>query len=300
MKPSGHTYKESPRKKSDESAGKTMQYADIVVPYHEDIVKNFPPVISVSYPLEFRDFKVDLIEELDNTHPLFITKHVKEKDLRIHLQGGFRFGTLKKYRAIENRSEGRFNDYSEGIRREFFHNRSSYFDSVSVGGFSVENCVIVGFPNNSIGVEIELNDYCYCSSMGRFDFRRAEYLRSHDNSDLTHYIVYDLVKLKRALKELIDARFGSYKYHLVGRVVEYGERDRFWSIERRFSYDIDADAIAIWLGVSFVKPLQFKHEEEFRLMIIDSLGPGLLDKNADYLDFKDTKISECIVDWGKI
>jgi len=43
LKPSGHTYKESPRKKSDESAGKTMQYADTVVPYHEDIVKNFPP-----------------------------------------------------------------------------------------------------------------------------------------------------------------------------------------------------------------------------------------------------------------
>jgi len=42
----------------------------------------------------------------------------------------------------------------------------------------------------------------------------------------------------------------------------------------------DADAVATWLEIAFTKSANFKHENEYRLLLINPDKPGALDQTA--------------------
>jgi hypothetical protein len=193
---------------------------------------------------------------------------------------------------------GRFGDYQEGIQESTFKTRSGYFrDFNSNSGTRLSNIAIQG-TDKPITIRSTVNDYCSCSSLGKFKIERARNLQEKGNPEIGAFVTYDLRKLKLAL-EHCSARNWKTKNHVtIGREIEYGDKDRHWQIEETFDHARQRSAFAIWLGATFVKSPAYEHEEEFRLLLLDAQKPEHL-KASDPLEFRHGSIASSIVAVGE-
>jgi len=235
----------------------------------------------------------------DDSHPTYITKHIEGDVLQLHLDGSLRFGTLENYRGKEMTIQHRFRDGKEGKFSEVIRPSGNFIEYANINGIVMRNNYFEGVYCIT-SFDHHVNDYCYCSSIGPYDSQRAMKLKLSGNEELTHYVVYDLARLKQAILALLRERFGQAPYELVGKIVEYGEKDITIFAGSRFIYRSSGDLIGVWARAAFVKPADFIDEEEFRLMVTRTDRVGKLGSGATHLDFKSVDIKNSIVSWGKI
>jgi hypothetical protein len=242
-----------------------------------------------------------LLQMIELAQPEFVTRHIEERYLEGALNGYFRFGTLINYRAVEGAIAGRLGDHQESRVQEVFNSRSSFFETAILEGIEVTNTSFGGTANQIV-VETIVNDFCSCASIGEFSLTRGVKIRDCESDPAkkpSAYVTYHLPTLKAALKEHLSCASEQSCLNILGRNVEYGQKDRHWEVEKNFSYQQDRDALAIWLGIAFVKSLSFEHEDEYRLLLIDPSGPGGLNDDAKTYEISEsTSIASSIVASG--
>ncbi len=227
----------------------------------------------------------DVITSIAKEQPEYITRHIEERYLESARKGYFQLGTLIAYRAKENAASGRLGDHQESRIQEIFNTRSGYFKEASLPGVEITNASIAG-TEQQIVVETVVNDYCSCSSIGEFSHERGENIRQREVDSEKRpgaYVTYHLPTLKSALVDHFSKLPTQSELILLGRSVQYGEKDIKWTVEETFSYQHERDALAIWLSIAFVKSPNFAHEDEYRLLLIDPSGPGGLPDNTGSL-----------------
>lgn len=237
----------------------------------------------------------DDIIELNQNAPQFVTRLIDAEFLDDWSAGFFRFGTIKRYRATEADVLGRLGDTTEGEKREFYKSQEGIYENVSVAGVSFFNSSFEGFENDIV-VRYIVNDFCSCTSIGKFDEKGALEFRENGNDKLGAYITYDLQKLTAAIRKVLTEDPETSHLTTVGQSITYDHKDRRFLIGQKF--DEEPDALRLWLGTAFFKPPAFKHEYEFRMLIIDPKAAGRLHENANAKDFNDPQIARAIVATG--
>ena len=232
----------------------------------------------------------DLLRLFNESHPDYITRHIEERFLPDARKGYFQFGTLIRYRAKEGALASRLGDHQESRIHEIFNSRSNFFEHANIGGTTLTNTKITG-TDRQIVIETIVNDYCSCSSIGEFSLERGEALRDLETDPEKKpgaYVTYHLPTLKLALENYLRESDYLSELKILGRNVNYGDKDITWDVEQCFTYQPHRDALAIWLSITFIKSPSFKHEDEFRLLIVDPSGPGGLDDRAENFVIKES------------
>lgn len=250
-------------------------------------------------PLECPPLAPEQLANIANSEVATITRHMDLKWLESTRNGYFRFGTIKGYAPNDKAlNTGRFSDFQEGIQLSTYRTRSGFFRDFQTGaGGGLKNIGVIG-AEHPVVVEFSVNDFCSCSSVGKFDIERARTLRAKGNPTLGAYVSYDLQALVRALEFLITRNASTRGYAVIGRTIEYGSKDKHWQIEESFRLDKHRDPIAIWLSTAFIKSPAYQHEEEYRLLLIDPRKPGQLE-GREMIEFKHGSIVDAIVDMGE-
>lgn len=218
----------------------------------------------------------DLMRQVETDQPEYITRHIEERFLSSARTGYFQFGSLVKYRAKEGTFAGRFGDHQESRVQEIFNSRSEFFERASLEGIEIINNSFSGTKRHVV-VETIVNDFCSCSSIGKFSLERGIVLRDREidpDKKPGAYVTYHLPTLRLALHDYFSQSPDLSGHILLGRKVKYGEKDRSWEVEQNFIYQPDRDAMAIWLSIAFVKSPTFEHEQEYRLLLLDPSVPG--------------------------
>ncbi|WP_234889950.1 DUF2971 domain-containing protein [Sinorhizobium medicae] len=255
--------------------------------------------IQFSRPLRCPPLTPEQLEAIATPEVTTITRHIDLQWLESAKNGHFRFGTIKGYSPKDQAlNTGRFSDYQEGIHLSTYRTRSGFFRDFQTGdGGGLHNIGIFG-AEHPVVVEFSVNDFCSCSSVGRFDIERARALRANGNPTLGAYVTYDLQALIRALEFLITRNASTRVHAVVGRKIEYGPKDKHWHIEESFRLDEHRDPIAIWLGTAFIKSPAYQHEEEYRLLLLDPRKPGQLE-GQETMAFQHGSIVNAIIDTGE-
>lgn len=239
----------------------------------------------------------DEIEQLSADAPQQITRHMDPKHLNSTVKGYFRFGTIDSYAPADKKlNSGRFGDYQEGTTRETFRTRGGIFKKFEADGLVLQDVHISGVEHPVV-VELTVNDYCSCSSVGPYSRGRLENLRQKGNDELSAFVTYDTRKLLDSLSKILLEDPKTADLHMIGRTVVYGPKDRHWTIEDDFKAS-DRDNLAVWLGTAFVKSPAYAHEEEYRLLLVAPQGVGALAAGTDALEFRDSRIADAIVHHG--
>ncbi|MBX4949453.1 hypothetical protein HJA95_07595 [Rhizobium binae] len=239
----------------------------------------------------------EVLSKLNENQPLFITRHMNAEHLEKALEGFFHFGTIEGYNPQDKKlGESRFGDFQEGRQRDHYFSETGHFKS-----FRSNPDVLIeeAYARDGIAVEYTANDYCSCSTIGRFSEARARQLKSKGNPSVGAYITYDLAKLKDAINMLVAKRPELIGRRLVGQCVRYRNKDRNWHVADNFVRADDRASFSRWLSIAFVKAPAYEHELEFRLLLLDAASPGGLPSNTAPLFLQDPIIAECIVDSGK-
>lgn len=226
----------------------------------------------------------------------FLTRHFDSRYLKSFEEGYFRFGTVAGYKSADMRFIGRLGDHQEGRRREVYRSTSGIYSGVSGGRLFLNNRI--SGSDHPIVFERVSNDYCSCSSLGKFSIGRAQEFREHGNADIGAYAVYDLMKLRESLSKILLESNDLKDLVPVGRPVIYGEKDVTTSFIGHFYHDSNQDQLEQWSKITFVKAEEYKHEEEFRLLLIHPARIGGLNSEAPPLPITDRRIADCIVDSG--
>ncbi|WP_281976588.1 DUF2971 domain-containing protein [Pseudorhizobium flavum] len=256
------------------------------------------PLVVVQQEIQCPRLDAEAISEIETDDADTVTRHLDPAYLPGAKAGQFRFGTTYLYKPKDEALlAGRLGDVGESTQREVFASRSGFVADGSIAGLKLENVKLVG-RDRSVAIEYSVNDHCSCLSRGDFDSTRAEVLRSKGNGDLGAYVTYDLGRLKAALRALISEIDEFRGYTVIGRSVTYGTKDRVWLVEEQFQHKEQRDPLAIWLGTTFVKAMEYQHEDEFRLLIVDPERVGRLPREASYHLFEDSRISDAIVASG--
>jgi len=246
------------------------------------------------------------ISQIEGEQPTYITRHFNkdafttsgERSLRdLILSGSYHFGTISRYRPADNRLVGgRLGDVQEGLQREVFRSRSGSYN-VDIDGAILNDVNIAGF-DDPVAIEYRVNDYCSCASIGRFSLERALTLRAKGNDDINYYVVYDLSKLMAAIQEILLEDTSKRHFRIISHPVLYGQKDRVWEVEAGFQHREARDHLAVWLATTFVKPSNYTHEEEIRLILLDPERAGKLAENVDSVAWVDARIAAAIVEYG--
>ncbi len=255
--------------------------------------------VLLEHPLECPPLSPEQLASIGKSEVTTITRHIDSRWLESARNGYFRFGTIKGYAPKDKAlNVGRFSDYQEGVQLSTYRTRSGFFHDFQTGaGGGLKNIGVIG-AEHPVVVEFSVNDFCSCSSVGKFDIERARTLRAKGNPTLGAYVSYDLQALVRALEFLITRNASTRGYAVIGRTIEYGSKDKHWQIEERFRLDKHRDPIAIWLSTAFIKSPAYQHEEEYRLLLIDPRKPGQLE-GREMIEFKHGSIVDAIVDMGE-
>lgn len=236
-----------------------------------------------------------VLQQLEDSEPEFITRHIDQRWLDLACGGQFRFGTIHGYLPKDKALiKGRLGDLEEGSQREVINSQSGHFSRVQMGETLVEN---VYTADNPIAYTYLVNAYCSCSTIGPFDATRATALRKMGNPELNAYVTYDLAKLKNALRMLLSESSDSH-LRLFGRPVDYGPKNRRWEIEGQYEHKEERSPLDIFLAVAFVKSELYRHENEYRMLIVDPQSAAILPESTPPLERTDPRIAEAIADIG--
>lgn len=252
----------------------------------------FSEPIKVKRLTRLRSKRIDEVVSL-------LTYHFPERHLESNLSGSFCFGTTTGYRAKEGLPVGRLSDTTEGRSRAVFNTMDGKFDNFRYGRNTVENSQISS--GEQVVLEVTSNDYCSCFSVGGYNETRAKALQDAEQvieKRSSAYVTYDAHKLRYALKRQFRGRLGSSST-LIGRRVSYGPKDAAFNIPPTANIQREKNSLAQWLHISFMKPLKYQHEEEYRLLMVNRLQLGRLSlkvQGSDRIDSDD--VASCIVDYG--
>ncbi len=243
----------------------------------------------------------DLLK-IQSDEPAFVTRHMEAAHFESGKNGYFRVGTLMNYRATEKVLAGRLGDHEESRQQDVFNSRTNYFKSIQTASLDISDANFINTENHVV-IETTVNDFCSCFSIGKFDSDRGQKLKDAEIDPAKKpgaYITYHFPKLKKALKNRLAKDYPTLSsLETLGRKVDYGPKDRKWEVEESFEYTRDSDAVAIWLGIAFVKSPRFTHEDEYRLLFLDPDNPGALDDAAKTLVIEeDEGIAAAIIDCG--
>lgn len=257
--------------------------------------------IMVSQPLYCPSIGATAIKIIEASTPEYVTKHIEARFFQAAMDGYFQFGTLAKYRASENALAGRLGDPEESRIQDVFMARKGFIERFEHRALSLKGASFSG-NRKDIVIETYSNDYCACLSLGPFSKERAIKFRENEADETRRpsaFVTYDLRALRISLTQEVKAHERLEAFGLLGRSVDYGIKDRKWSIEDSFVERDDRDALAIWLGIAFVKDTRFSLEEEYRLLLLNPRCPGQLPLEEGFLRFPRSKhISNAIVDSG--
>lgn len=231
----------------------------------------------------------DDVAYISGEEPVYITRHIEARYLSRARKGYYRFGTLMNYRGQENAISGRLGDPQEGRKQTTLNSRTGKFESAVVENLMLSK---VQIPNNGSQVTVEtvVNDFCSCSSIGKFNPARGQKLKEFEedvSKKLGAFVVYHLPTLKLALLAWFRQRSDLSSMVLVGRDVAYSLKDQVWSVGETFRFKHALDPINEWLEIAFVKSPRFSHEDEYRLLLINPDAAGSLGRDA-----KDIEIEE--------
>jgi hypothetical protein len=256
----------------------------------------WPPTIGriVGEWLDCPAISEEEVEELNVKKDRYITRHIKRKYLESTLKGNFRFGTLLEYRPKDENLIGRFSDVQEASQKNYYRSRSNVYNYYG-STLSMTDCLFIGYDYGML-IEFFCNDYCSCASRDSFHILRAINLRNLGNPDIGAYVVYDFDLLISAIQQILKEQYPQLS--IIYKPVIYGKKDRHWHIEDHHADAITKDKIAIWLSTAFVKSVDYSHEEEIRIIIIDRRYPGGLSKEITELIFEDERIASSITDYG--
>ncbi len=239
----------------------------------------------------------ELARLCDNDLPEIITRYIESEYLDDAVQGYFRFGTTGGYRAKEEKSVGRFGDLSEGRLNQIFNTPTGYHSSITISGRELSNNF--ASPNmDQIVYEERVNDFCSCSTIGKFEKNRAMIFKEKGNPQLGAFVSYDLSRLSKALKSVVSHQEKTQGFGILLKKIEYGWKDLQWDIPEEFVYESAVPEIEKWLSISFIKPLSFQHEEELRILLVNPKKPGQMDETTRPLELRSELIAEAIVDYG--
>lgn len=253
--------------------------------------------ILISNALEVPPLDDNIIGRLQEQGIKLVTKHISHNALPKLLSGSFKIGTTRKYKADETKNAGRLGDIREGVQRYVLSHPLGQYD-VNVGGNRFIGCTINGFEH-PIAMELSANDYCSCLSRGDFSKKRANTIRMNGNYDLDSYVVYDFEKLISALKEGRTKEDRIKSFDIIGRGVLYGAKDLHFIADRYFAAPEKSAHFQIWLDTVFVKPIDYSHEEEVRIILFDRNAAGRIPDDADPVFIEDQRIADAIVAYGK-
>lgn len=237
-------------------------------------------------------------EKIDEAASL-LTYHFPERHLDSNLRGSFRFGATSGYRAQEGLPLGRLSDTTEGRSRTVVNARDGRFDNFRCGGIEIVNSQISS--GEQLVLEVNSNDYCSCFSMGGYGETRAKALQDAEQDVANRpsaYVTYDARRLRYALRRQFRGLFGP-SCTLVGRRVIYGTKDAVVNIPPTARIQKGNDELGHWLHITFMKPHNFQHEEEYRLLLVDRNNLGglsLEEQGSDRITSQD--VADCIVDHG--
>lgn len=224
-----------------------------------------------------------------------LTRHIRKDLLEITLEGSYKFGTISEYRPKDEEQIGRLSDRDEGSQFEVYSAQDETY-SGEVGGHSI-NIRIFG-AENPLAVETVVNDYCSCLSFGDFNMYRATQIRELGNPELGAYVVYDAKKLFAAIECILQEKTHFSRFRIVARTVKYESKNKRLEIEGRLPSASGRDVIRDWIEIVFTKPVEYAHEEEVRIVLVDPNQAGNLPHATKYEIFKDNRIAESIESHG--
>ncbi|MGR3622435.1 hypothetical protein [Pseudophaeobacter sp.] len=236
------------------------------------------------------------LKSIEGQSPQTITRHINRKYLQDTIKGGFRFGTIAGYKPADNAQGGRLGDLQEGSQRLVFSSRTGMYNG-NFDGAAFQDVSIEGVES-PIVIEYSVNDYCSCSSINGFRQDRANTLRARGNPDIDTFVVYDLEKLTKALREIFAENPMWQHFEILSRRVIYEEKDCHWSVEDEVAITEDRDHLEIWLDTSFVKSRAYEHEEEVRMLVIDPSKAGQLAEDIKLLPIQDPRIAGAVIEHG--
>lgn len=263
--------------------------------------KGFGTAVTFSLRVQGPPISKALLNNIQANEPEFITRHFEERFLESYRAGYFRFGTLSQYRATEEESSGRLGDHQEGrVQDEIYRKdgkfQKAYVNGADFSGATFEDC------DKQIVTELTANDYCSCSSTGVFRSARAKVLRDAEVDPKKKpgaFITYNLKRLRQALEKHFLDDPALPAFGLVGRHVQYGEKDGVWEMPKSFEFQRGDDSFVLWLEIAFLKSQRYAHEEEYRLLLADLSGPGTLDDQTERIIIENNKdIAAAIVASG--
>lgn len=237
-------------------------------------------------------------EEFNRLPDACITRHFPLKYLDATLSGSLRFGTTLGYRGSDTSQIGRFSDPQEATQWIALHAPNNVYDYLKVGEGTISNVGFSGF-DTPVAVEFQINDFTSCSSRGEFSLPRAQKLRERGNEDINAFAVYDLAALVRAISDIISESDSYSDLMLIGRVVHYGAKDWHVLVNSFHKLDTGSAGVAIWAAGTFVKPIDYEHEDEVRLVLAKRRAIGRLDESIKSLTLFDRRIADAIVDSGQ-
>lgn len=227
--------------------------------------------------------------------------------LENYQRGSFWFGTLKRYRMIEENESGvivepRFSDRREGMVEHAYKVETGYAKSFKVGGLTVIDTVLEG-ASADIMLTYEFNDFVFCASRGAYSRQQhldikngamsAAETRYEGNSKLTHFAEIDLIHfldavISEAPKTASWNTRLSAKEFLRHGLVEYGQTERSISIPSVYERSDIGVTTEDYRRTMFTKPKHFSPENEFRVVLRsnapnslegDPAGMALMHKN---------------------
>tara|TARA_R110002020_G_scaffold98621_2_gene234594 strand:+ start:14833 stop:15651 length:819 start_codon:yes stop_codon:yes gene_type:complete len=256
--------------------------------------------ILISARVQIPHLDATTLSRLNSHKTKVVTRHFSNNEenrlLEKTLNGSFKFGTIVGYRPADEAQIGRFSDLQEGLQRDVFRSRDGTYNA-EIGGIDISKSSMIGIENPLVH-QVEVNEYCSCSSRGSFDLERAKVLRERDNPDLNAYVVYDLVKLLTAIKDIVAESKERENLRIVAREVQYGDKDRSWEIDGRINFGPERDHLDDWLNNIFVKSTEYCPEDELRIILLDPARAGLLSNEERPYILNDDRIASAIIDFG--
>lgn len=164
----------------------------------------------------------------------------------------------------------------------------------------VNNVFIRNVPPgvNPLQIDYQFNDRCLCASLGPFRNDRAQILRQKGNPDLDSYVVYDLKKLHAAFLHRVRTIYGRQQA-VFGQEVTYGERNTRLPLSAKGPNWVGPAGLEQWLRTAFTKPVDFSHEEEYRLLWTNAAKLGALGEHEQPISITSPQIAAAIVTMGK-
>ena len=238
-----------------------------------------------------------------------ITKFFEEGMLDNYLGGSFWFGTLKRYRMIEQKEasavvEPRFSDRREGIIEHAHFFESGYAKNVKIGSNIFINCSFGGNNCANIMMAQEFNEFVFCASWGAYSRQQHLDIKNgamnaagteyEGNSKLTHFAEIDLidfldaVSLEAPRTPPWNTKLPASEYMLHDRV-KYGPTQKTISVPSVCEIsDMDVNA-EDYLRTIFTKHPYFSPENEFRI-VLRANAPNSLKSDPAGLKLKHKKL----------